>query len=623
VYRAYDPQLRREVALKLMRQSAASPEEQDRLLREAHAMASLSHPNVVTAHDAGVISEGEVFIVMELVEGTTVTQWLKEKRRPWREVIAVFLEAGRGLAAAHAAGLVHRDFKPDNILIGKDGRVRVTDFGLARPLGSPLDGSSHAAQGGGAANRSSFAGTPLYMSPEQFLGKPADARSDVFSFCVALYVSLYGEHPFAGSRLNEQTIRSLARHVTSGALRPAPTTDVPGWLREIVVAGLTVDPGGRIPSMDDLLRRVGRGAKRARAARTAVGAAAFIGLLGAVAFARSVSGSRCGDGHLDAGEQCDDGNRSDTDACLSSCRWARCGDGHVRQGVEECDGTPGCSAGCLTCKEADASFVWDATGHCYSRHDRPATWSEARDVCLELGGDLAIYTSVYESRAVRTALFAPRGLRSPSWIGLYANHSGPPGSRESDPPPYSSNFVWVTSEALPKAYWAAGEPKPRSPGCVFETPAAKEPAPESPDAGGAWTVADCTLALPFVCERGGWSVRSSDNHAYRVFATPRSWEDARAACRQLGGHLAAITDAGEQDFVGIQAAFGFWIGGSDAAREGTFVWSTGEPFGYRHFGPGEPDDRFGRDDCLFFGADKVWHDRICEHQHPFMCEIMP
>ncbi|HTM19495.1 MAG TPA: serine/threonine-protein kinase, partial [Kofleriaceae bacterium] len=175
IYKAYDPQLDRAVALKLMRPAAAEsdPDASNRVLREAQSLAKLQHPNIVAVHDAGLFGD-QVFAAMEYVAGDTVSRWLKVEPRSAEEIVDVFRAAGRGLAAAHAAGLVHRDFKPDNVIVGTDGRVRVLDFGLARPAGD-------AAAGGPSA------GTPAYMAPEQHDHRVADARSDQYSFCVALY----------------------------------------------------------------------------------------------------------------------------------------------------------------------------------------------------------------------------------------------------------------------------------------------------------------------------------------------------------------------------------------------------------------------------------------------------
>ncbi|MBA3550218.1 MAG: serine/threonine protein kinase, partial [Nannocystis sp.] len=236
VYSAYDEELDRRVAIKLLRvKDGAGPSAASRMLREAQAMAKLSHPNVVQVYDTGELS-GQVFLAMEFVHGQTLREWLHGSEtvprpvpRPWRDVLAMYIQAGQGLAAAHAAGLVHRDFKPDNVLVGADGRARVLDFGLARyesaravdPADDPTDSQDPAADedlelSSRSRNRSrnpsrrsrpadpqltaagTTIGTPAYMSPEQHLRAPTAARSDQFSFCVSLYEGLHGERPFAG-----------------------------------------------------------------------------------------------------------------------------------------------------------------------------------------------------------------------------------------------------------------------------------------------------------------------------------------------------------------------------------------------------------------------------------------
>jgi tetratricopeptide (TPR) repeat protein len=265
VLAAYDPELDRKVALKLLK---ARPGPQDvgraRLQREAQALARLDHRNVVTVHDVGVHA-GQLFVGMEFVEGQTLREWMAsvDEPRPWREVVRIFMEAGQGLAAAHQAGLVHRDFKPDNVMLGKDGRVRVTDFGLARsndaegdseaPVELPLEQVERSAgkhpQLDTLTQTGALLGTPAYMSIEQFEGREADARSDQFSFCVALYEALYGERPFAGSNV-AQLIGAVADEQIR---KPAKRTRVPAWLRKVVVRGLAADRDARWPSMAALL----------------------------------------------------------------------------------------------------------------------------------------------------------------------------------------------------------------------------------------------------------------------------------------------------------------------------------------------------------------------------------
>jgi formylglycine-generating enzyme required for sulfatase activity len=279
VYGAYDPELDRKIALKLLLGvgAGAAPLARARMMREAKAMARLAHPNVATVHDVGVFEE-RVFLATEFLSGGTVREWLEAAPRTWREVVDVFIAAGRGLAAAHAAGLVHRDFKPDNVLLDKEGRARVVDFGLARNAeiaeaesksggGGTLD-IVH--PGGGAhpppkydpnlptgvdlspsdkldrlTRTGALMGTPSYMAPEAFLGEPTDERSDQFSFCVALYEALYGQRPFEGDSLV-----ALSVSVTSGHLRPLPKDrDVPAWVRRAVLRGLRLKRDDRYPSM--------------------------------------------------------------------------------------------------------------------------------------------------------------------------------------------------------------------------------------------------------------------------------------------------------------------------------------------------------------------------------------
>lgn len=286
VYVAFDPQLDRKVALKVLRTDLGDDETRfrARLLREARAMARLSHPHVIHVHDVG--EEGErVFLAMELVEGGTLKSWMRAKKRSWREALDLFLGAGRGLAAAHKAGLVHRDFKPENVLLDGDGRARVTDFGLARAADSLPDAPEPATQetndslDAPLTRAGTVMGTPGYMSPEQVRGEPADARSDQFGFCATLYEAVYGERAFPGASPDE-----VMEAVADGRLREAPAeSDVPMWLRRILLRGLTLEPSARWPSMDALLEALERDpAERRRRWLTAGAiAAGMLALVGA------------------------------------------------------------------------------------------------------------------------------------------------------------------------------------------------------------------------------------------------------------------------------------------------------------------------------------------------------
>ncbi len=300
VYAAYDPELDRRVALKLLRGGEAEGEAGSaRLSREAKALARVAHASVVTVHDVGTVGE-RVFIAMELLEGGTLAAWLKVAPRPWREVLRAFQEAGQGLAAAHGAGLVHRDFKPQNVLLGKDGRWRVTDFGLARPVGAlPSEA------GGGTVT-----GTPSYMAPEQLAGLPADARTDQFSFCVALYEALCGQAPFAGNTLLERSAQLRA-----GALRPFPRdTAAPGWVRRAVLRGLSARPEQRFATMAELLSALSRDPFTAR--RRAASVAALVALaVGGVFLSRAVEHRQrqaaCGSGERQLAQVWGDAQRAE------------------------------------------------------------------------------------------------------------------------------------------------------------------------------------------------------------------------------------------------------------------------------------------------------------------------
>jgi tetratricopeptide (TPR) repeat protein len=313
VYGAYDPELDRKIAIKVVRArfgaDSDGSEGRLRLMREAQAAAKISHPNVVVVYDAGVFGD-RIFIAMEFVEGHTLRYWLQERARAWQEILEAFVAAGRGLAAAHAKELVHRDFKPDNVMVGGGGQVRVMDFGLARivdanapleepgrdanPLRTsdvsapPVDLDATPAFGGapGAGSPASpvlrdkltatgaLLGTPAYMSPEQFLGRPADARSDQFSFCVALYEALFGARPFAG-----RTLEELSQNVTRGALlEPPPGARVPPRVRKALERGLRLRPVERFENMQALLAEIEPGVSAGRGSFAAHAAAKLAGI---------------------------------------------------------------------------------------------------------------------------------------------------------------------------------------------------------------------------------------------------------------------------------------------------------------------------------------------------------
>jgi eukaryotic-like serine/threonine-protein kinase len=236
VYTAFDPALDRRVALKVIKPFAddkSVTSARGLLLAEAQALAKVAHPHVITVYDVGTFDD-DVYLAMEYVEGTTLAGWL-DTSHSWTEIVDMFVAAGRGLEAAHRAGLVHRDFKPHNVLIGKDDRVRVIDFGIA------LANKARATPG-------EIVGTPAFMAPEQFEAGDVGPAADQFAFCVALYQALWHQHAFAGD-----SDADLRDNVLGGKITPPPTSDVPTPVRDAIVRGLSRDPAARHPAMGALL----------------------------------------------------------------------------------------------------------------------------------------------------------------------------------------------------------------------------------------------------------------------------------------------------------------------------------------------------------------------------------
>lgn len=300
VFRAHDPKLSRDVALKVIGAAAVRLDREEyvqRLVREAKVLAKLSHPNVVSVYDVGA-AEDQVFIAMELIEGVTLREWMSQRldlpaRRRIAEGLGLFVEAGRGLAAAHALGLVHRDFKPDNVLVGTDGRVRVVDFGLAHGAGKvSTDATEHSFEDAGTATTvmltatGQLVGTPMYMAPEQFDGSRVDAVADQWAFCVSLYELCYAARPFDGSSLP-----SLAAAICDGVDSIPDRPGVSGTMRRVLARGLRRDPTARYPGLEQLLAELERelAAPRRRLVASLISVAAIGGA--AAAWAVSPDGS--------------------------------------------------------------------------------------------------------------------------------------------------------------------------------------------------------------------------------------------------------------------------------------------------------------------------------------------
>ncbi|HUJ59957.1 MAG TPA: serine/threonine-protein kinase [Kofleriaceae bacterium] len=288
VYVAYDPTLDRRVAVKVLRDRVGVDVEQAhaRMAREARAMARLRHPHVVTVHEVGTDRHG-LYIVMEYVAGGTLRGWLaRTPASSWQEIVAMYVLAGRGLVAAHAAALVHRDFKPDNVLVGDDGRVLVGDFGIANVYGAePAREPSSAEPGAERTRTGSVMGTPPYMSPEQHAGGAVDARTDQFAFCAALYEALYGVRPFAGETNTEIAERALRGELTP----PARDPGAPARVRAAILRGLRGSPDQRFPSMVPLLAEL---TAERRAPLRWLAIAGAIAIVGAVASWAALGRSR-------------------------------------------------------------------------------------------------------------------------------------------------------------------------------------------------------------------------------------------------------------------------------------------------------------------------------------------
>jgi tetratricopeptide (TPR) repeat protein len=251
VFAAYDPQLDRKVALKVLTRSSTDDVGEARLHREARALARLRHANVVAVHEVGSHG-GERFIAMDLVEGETLREWLATPR-PWRAIVDVFIEAGHGLIAAHDAGLVHRDFKPDNVLV-EHGHARVVDFGLSRPGGfASSAGDTGGPARDGITNTGAVVGTPAYMAPEAFDGD-ANEACDQYSYCASLYEAIHGVRPFGGATIEALRVAVLERRWA----RPVAGRRTPAWLRRAITRGLAAEPGERWPDMRALLRELER-----------------------------------------------------------------------------------------------------------------------------------------------------------------------------------------------------------------------------------------------------------------------------------------------------------------------------------------------------------------------------
>ena len=259
VYEAHDESLGRKVAIKVLRADLIEPEQRQehssRLLREARLLAAIYHPHVLNVYDVGVWRE-QVFMAVQFIEGTTLRDWLKRQSPPWRQILDIYLKVGGGLAEAHKLGLVHRDIKPGNVMMEHTGRPWLVDFGLACAIGGEvrlmdsiaMEGLSDDLLASTVTHTGTVMGTPAYMAPEQHLGQDTDERTDQFSFCAALFESLYGRRAFAGH--NRQEVKDA---VCAGQIRQRPEGPIPADVYNVLARGMARQPDARYPSLPMLL----------------------------------------------------------------------------------------------------------------------------------------------------------------------------------------------------------------------------------------------------------------------------------------------------------------------------------------------------------------------------------
>jgi tetratricopeptide (TPR) repeat protein len=406
VYAVYDRDLARKAAIKVVRPlnpKHVTPIEEHRLLREAQTMAQLAHPNVVTVFEVGLVGT-RPFVAMEYVPGETLRRWMGRDRR-WQETLHVFCEAGEGLIAAHEQGVIHRDFKPDNVLLSERGRVQVTDFGLADMACARVDSNLDADDVITFASENGLAfGTPAYMAPEQMRGEKTDPRADQFSFCVALYEALYRQAPFRSAKISQRHQQILAGNI----VQPPKVSPIPRRLYKIIARGLSADPGMRYSSMAALIRDLRRAASAGR--RRAAAISITVGALSALALGLLVS-----DAAMERTDECD-GAQSQWGGIWDDAARAAGRDGFARF-------ESGAQIWSQVAQQLDAHTTrWNSAfaNNCRAtrvEHSQAESIHELRTACLERGRReveaLVRLFAAPDQTAVRNAQLAVHNLTDP------------------------------------------------------------------------------------------------------------------------------------------------------------------------------------------------------------------
>ena len=314
--------------------------------------------------------------------------------------------------------------------------------------------------------------------------------------------------------------------------------------------------------------------------------------------------SVCGNQVVESGEECDDGNTNDDDACVA-CNWARCGDAKVWRGVEDCDDenaddTDGCTNSCLSCSVGRGVVYWPENGHCYEAIASLQTWGGARGTCAKRGEHLLSLGDPGEADAL--CALGLLGTEPESWLGL-GDVIG------------SGQFQFDSGEPLKRPYWGPAQPGDAAEDAVYQKVSAANTCKAGQAYDQTWWSAptnDTSDKLPSYCERHPVEVREATHHAYRVLYPIKSWLVADEACRALGGHLATIDSADEAAFInGITHQLQVWLGARDDQTPGQLGWVTGEPFDYEAFAVGQPVLNTPGDNCLALLADDAWQVLSC------------